>query len=184
MDQQSLHNAPSVSLRTATLGMLLCMFLLAGCAAATNVEHLPRQPLSLNASEVLDMQYWTISYTVAPQAGSYRVRATALRKDNFPGWAEYVSTGWFVAYLADAQGNLLAQDTRSLYAGYHIPSWYRKNVDLEFTLPRPAQTAGPLSITFGYSLTLTDSRWGGSLIGPTQPLTGDRDYITIRETAR
>ncbi|EGJ48986.1 hypothetical protein V6C53_12070 [Desulfocurvibacter africanus] len=169
-------------------GMLLTALLLlvSGCAGAMadSVAHLNRSQLSLNAPETLEMYYWNFSYAVEPLPDSYRVRATAFRKDNFPGWAEYVNRGWFSAYLADQAGNLLAQDTKSLYAGYFIPSWYEKGVDLEFTLPKPVGIPGPLTIAFGYNLTLTDARWGGSFIGSARSFDSDYDYFDTIETAR
>ncbi len=170
------------------LGFILAVSLLlaGGCAGrmADSVAHLNSSRLSLNAPETLDMLYWSFSYVVEPLPDSYRVRATAWRKDNFPGWAEYVNRGWFAAYLADQAGNLLAQDTRSLYAGYFIPSWYRKGVELEFSLPKPAGVPGPLTIAFGYNLTLTDARWGGSFFGSARSFDSDYDYFDTIETAR
>lgn len=184
MSQSGSRTRPPAPILGFTLAALL--LLAGGCAGsmADSVAHLNRSRLSLNAPETLDMHYWAFSYVVEPLPDSYRVRATAWRKDNFPGWAEYVQRGWFSAYLADQAGNLLAQDTKSLYAGYFIPSWYEKGVDLEFSLPKPAGVPGPLTISFGYNLTLTDARWGGSFFGSARSFDSDYDYFDTIETAR
>lgn len=168
---------------TAILAAIL--LLAAGCASrASSVAHLGRNQLSLNSPEKLDMRNFTFSYTVLPDTTGYIVRTTAWRKNTMPGWAEYVTTGWFAAYLSDQDGNLLAQDTESLYSGYMIPSWFEKGIELEFHLSRPPAAAGPVAVAFGYDLTLTDARFGGSVLGSTRSFDSDYDYYTVREAAR
>lgn len=168
----------------AVLGAFCAALLLAvGCATrASRVDHLPLERLSLNAPETIEMRHFVFQYTMLPVDGGYRVQATAWRKESMPGWAEYVTTGWFAAYLARPDGTLLARDQESLYRGYFIPSWYDEPIELDFFLPRPVQP-GPLSIAFGYDLTISDTR-GGSIFGAARPLSSENLYFTARETAR
>ena len=181
----SFMSIPRASLALAAILAAILTLAAGGCASrASSVAHLGRNQISLNSPESLDMRDFTFSYTVLPGDTSYTVRATAWRKNTMPGWAEYITTGWFEAYLADQDGNLLAQDTRSLYAGYMIPSWFAKGIELEFSLPRPPVAAGPVSITFGYDMTLTDARFGGSILGAGRSLSSDYDYYTTSQTAR
>lgn len=176
---------PALTVALAALLAATLILAAGGCASrASSVAHLDRNQISLNSPESLDMRDFTFSYTVLPDNAGYTVRATAWRKDTMPGWAEYVTTGWFAAYLADQYGNLLAQDTQGLYAGYMIPSWFDKGVELEFSLPRPPVAAGPMTITFGYDMTLTDARFGGSILGAGRTFDSDYDYYTTREAAR
>jgi len=133
---------------------LLAALLLAACSTLT-VRHLARAPWSVAPGQSLTMKYWRFTYDVAQLPGQYGITGRALPTVEVPDWVAFASELWFEAYLCDAEGQVLARDSRIFQAR---PLDRESGVEFEFILkPFPPQGRdAKLFVTFGYSMNAAD----------------------------
>jgi hypothetical protein len=153
------------------LALLPLLFFL-GCTHLS-VKHLSKKPWSLNTSQTLDMRFWTFEYKTFFIDNSYNIKGVAYpKKEVIPAWAEWIQDLWFSAYLSDINGHVVAKDLK-----VYLPSKldYLKGVQFEFQLqPEKLPSAGPLFVTFGYSMQLTPHQF---VKVTDRPLTGEETRV-------
>jgi hypothetical protein len=101
------------------------------------------------------MKYWSFAYDVVQMPGQFGITGRALPTAEVPDWATFASELWFEAYLCDAEGQVLARDSR-IYAARPLDR--SAGVEFEFILkPFPPQGRdAKLFVTFGYSMNAAD----------------------------
>lgn len=145
--------APSAGRRAAMLLLLAGLFAAAACSTLT-VRHLARAPWSVAPGQALEMKFWNFSFDVVQLPDQYGIKGHALPAAATPDWATWVQDLWFEAYLCDAEGRVVAKDTR-LYQSRPLDR--ERGVDFEFILKPfpPRKTGEGLFVTFGYSMQAT-----------------------------
>lgn len=139
----------------ARLAILALVLALAGCATM-NVRHLNRVPWTMGETGEVTLKFWSFAATTTPEAGGFRVSGTAYPKmENLPEWAEWIDELWFAAYVSDKNGNVLADEVRIYLPGPLAPE---AGTPFDFLLKPEKIEAGALFLTFGYRMTLADSR--------------------------
>jgi hypothetical protein len=136
------------------LAALVLAMLGAACSTLT-VRHLARAPWSVAPGQALAMKYWSFAYDVAQLPDRYGITGRATPTAEVPDWVAYASELWFEAYLCDADGRVLARDSRI----YQARSLDRTlGIPFEFILkPFPPQGKdAKLFVTFGYSMNAAD----------------------------
>lgn len=137
------------------LALALCAALLLAACSTLTVRHLARAPWSIGPGQSLEMKYWRFAYDVTQLPDQYGVRGRALPTAELPDWAVHARDLWFEAYLCDAQGQVLARDSRVYQSR---PLDRAAGVEFEFIL-RPFPPRGRdarLFVTFGYSMSAAD----------------------------
>ncbi len=157
---------------------VLFMLLAAGCTHLS-VGHLQKNPLHLNQAENLSMRYWDFQYVSTVENGRYAVTGIAYPKTNvMPGWGEWLHDFWLSVYLSDDRGMVLASDMK-VYPTQKVDP---EGVQFEFSMsPERMPAARDIFVTFGYRMSLTESRFRG----PTyeKPLTGEQSVFFASEGA-
>lgn len=139
----------------ARLAVLALVLVLAGCATM-NVRHLNRVPWTMGETEEVALKFWRFAATTTPEAGGFRVSGTAYpNRENLPEWAEWIDELWFAAYVCDKNGNVLADEVRVYLPGPLAPE---AGTPFDFLLKPEKIEGGALFLTFGYRMTLADSR--------------------------
>ncbi len=135
--------------------MLLCLTAVLATACATqSVGHLNRNPWLVNTPQTLEMEYWSFKYTSVPLTSRFGLSGTAYPiLDKVPASLDTLEELWLAAYLSDAQGRIVAKDLR-----VYLPRELKgdSGVDFEFILePEDVGRSGPLYVTFGYRMVLS-----------------------------
>lgn len=147
--------APKI-LALAALALLLAVFL-AGCAAPPmSVGHLKRDEWSLDQARTLQMKFLRFDYQVQPVGDVAGITGWAyLDVSKVPAWAKWVDSLQFTAYICQADGRVVASDTRTF-----LPREAKGDVGVPFEFSLRPEVWGdkPLFITFGYRLVLTEGR--------------------------
>ena len=160
----------------ATLCVLLPLLaaLLASCAQAPmNVRHLKRDPWSLEEPHSLQTNFMRFDYQVLPVGDTAGIKGWAyLDTQKLPVWAKWLDSMSFTAYLCDADGRVVAQDTRTF-----LPREAKadEGVGFEFSLRPSVWGTKPLFIAFGYRLVITEGR---DAQGGKGPFFASEDAIT------
>ena len=145
-----------------TVSVIVCLGLLAGLLAACShqsVRHLDRQPWVLNATRSLEMNYLRFSYRCnrTPDGLEISGRAFPLH-EAIPDWASWTQDIWLGAYLSDKEGRVLAKQINILSPQPYAPE---SGYSFQFLLrPQDMGGPGPVFITFGYRLVLSDRHPG------------------------
>jgi len=146
------------SLPTALCAVLLLVTaLLAACAhPPMTVGHLKRDPWSLEEPHSLQTNFMRFDYQVLPVGDAAGIKGWAyLDTKKLPGWAKWVESVGFTAYLCDPDGHVIAEDTRTFLPREASAD---EGIGFEFTLRPEAWGKRPLFIAFGYRLVLTEGR--------------------------
>ncbi len=136
---------------------LLCLLLLllfsSGCSYQS-VRHLNRQVWIPDSRQQLQMNYLNFDYKTSNAAGGLQVQGTARpRMETLPDWAAWSKDIWLGAYLCDQEGLVLAQDLQILPAqAIDMEQGYEFQFSLQ---PQNMGSPGPVFLTFGYRLVLT-----------------------------
>ncbi len=132
---------------------LLLSYLLIGCTNAT-VMHLKKNPWRINQPQVLKMNYMIFHYTVYQDVrGIYVIGRAYPRREKIPHWGKWAAEIWLGVYLSDRRGDIIARDIR-IYPPQEITS---NGFPFTFIIkPQSFGGPGPLYITFGYRLKITD----------------------------
>ncbi len=127
--------------------------LLIGCTSAT-VIHLKKNPWRINQSQTLKMNYVIFHYKVFQyDRGIYVIGRAYPRRRKIPSWGRWAAEIWLGVYLSDKRGNILAQEIH-IYPPQEITS---SGFPFTFIIkPKEFGGPGPLYITFGYRLKITD----------------------------
>lgn len=137
----------------------------AGCARqAMSAAHLKRDPWSLEEPRSLVTNFMRFDYQVMPVGDVAGIRGWAyLDVSRLPKWAKWADSLSFTAYICDADGRVLARDTRTF-----LPREARADVGVgfEFSLRPESWGDRPLFIAFGYRLVLTEGRGAQGGKGP------------------
>jgi hypothetical protein len=144
--------------------LLGALLLLGSGCASLSARHLERTPWSLEPSQRVEMRFWRFTYDILVLPDRYGVRGAAYPRE-VPEWAAWAQELWFEAYLCDADGRVLARDSRV----YQPRALDRdRGVEFEFVLkPFPGRDLSKLFLTFGYHMKLTDRRSGQDEPAPT-----------------
>jgi hypothetical protein len=137
------------------LALALCAALLLAACSTLTVRHLARAPWSVAPGQTLAMKYWRFSYDVTQLPDRYGIKGQALPTAEIPDWVAFARDLWFEAYLCDADGQVLARDSRVYQSR---PLDRSSGVQFEFILkPFPPQGKDArLFVTFGYSVNAAD----------------------------
>ena len=154
--------------------LLLLSLSLLGCTHLS-VKHLRKNPWTLNSNQTLEMSFWRFEYEGTFINNTYMIKGVAYpKKDVIPGWAEWIQDLWLSAYLSDINGYVVARDIK-VYQPCKLD--YNQGVKFEFVLqPEKLPSAGPLFVTFGYTMQLTSNQFDKSAIAK-RPLTGDKGNV-------
>lgn len=161
------------------LTLALCAAALAsttflGCAQPPmSVGHLKRDAWSLEEPRSLTTNFMRFDYQVLPVGDVAGIKGWAyLDTQKLPAWAKWVDSLRFTAYLCDAEGHVMAQDSRTF-----LPREARadEGIGFEFSLRPEYWGKRPLFITFGYRLVLTEGR---DAQGGKGPFFANEDAIT------
>jgi hypothetical protein len=135
--------------------LLVLLPVLAGCSRMS-VGHMQMNPWVMGQQQEVALKYWRFEYRTEPRTNGvdgYLVTGRAYpAKDALPGWADWIDDLWLGAYVADADGEVLARDRRTYLPG---PLALEKGLPFSFEMD-PADGERPLRITFGYRMTLAD----------------------------
>ncbi len=146
---------------------LLCLFtglllLLSGCSYQS-VCHLHKQRWSLDKNKTLEMKYLRFNYSCKQLASSLRVSGTAFpKKGVIPEWANWTKEIWLGVYLSDQNAKVIAKEIHVL-----PPNKFEPEQGFPFQMalkPHNMGSPGPLFITFGYRLVLTDQKQSDSAL--------------------
>lgn len=140
---------------TALLIAVCCLLTaLSGCATVS-VRHLERTPWQTDSPESLQMKFFRFDYTAVPVDDGFGVRGVArLDMDRIPQWAGWMDEVWFEAYMSDRDGEVVARDLRVM-----VPRPLGQGtLPFEFILRPESVHEGPLYLSFGYRLVLSESR--------------------------
>lgn len=149
------YPAPIMRPTRRIIACLLLACLAAACAQHQSVRHLERHPWAVNQPDSLSLKFWRFTYAVKPANGGFSVEGLAYPlMDGLPVWATYASELWLAAYVCDAQGHVVTDDVRVIASQ---PIAAGQGIPFQFSLTPRALSAGKLSITFGYRMTLTDA---------------------------
>ena len=159
-------------LRPITIIFLSLLFI--GCTHLS-VKHLRKNPWSLNTNQTLDMSFWRFEYEGTFINNTYNIRGVAYpKKEVIPAWAEWIQDLWLSAYLSDINGHVVARDIK-VYLPRKLD--YDKGVEFEFVLqPEKLPSAGPLFVTFGYTMQLTSHQFDKPPLID-RPLTGNKSNV-------
>lgn len=131
--------------------------LLVACAGLS-AGHLPRNPVRDEAPQRLEMRYVAFQYQARQDSGVLRVEGEAYPDvTRLPDWASWYGEIFVAVYLVDSEGRVLASHEEVLPAR-QLDREAGFPVAAEFELGTAAQQ--PLSLTFGYRLSLTDGQPG------------------------
>lgn len=137
-------------------GFLLVLFLISGCSYQS-VRHLQRQRWSLNTTKTLEMKYLKFKYNCKQLDSHLRVAGTAFpKKEVIPEWASWTKEIWLGVYISDQNAKVIAKEIHVL-----APNKFKPNQGFNFQMalePHNMGSPGPLFITFGYRLVLTDHK--------------------------
>lgn len=137
-----------------------------------SVGHLRRDAWSLEEARSLQMNFMRFDYHVQPVDDVAGIKGWAyLDTAKVPDWAKWVDSLRFTAYICEADGRVVAQDSRTF-----LPREARGDVGVAFEFAlRPEQWGDkPLFITFGYRLVLTEARGAKA----SDPFFASEDAIT------
>lgn len=163
--------------RLAAILALAALPLLWACShAPMSVGHMKRAPWSLEEPRSLVTNFMRFDYQIQPVGDVAGIKGWAwLDTARLPEWAKWVDSLVFTAYLCEADGAVVAQDTRTF-----LPREARSDegIGFEFLL-RPEQWGvRPLFVAFGYRLTLTEGRGAQGAPGGGAPFFASEDAIT------
>lgn len=137
------------------LAVLLAMAL-GGCGHQS-VRHLSRNPWTFDTDQVLNTKFWRFEYEIVPMYDRFGVRGRAfINKKALPENYRWMEDMWFSAYLSDKKGKVLAHDIRVFLPRALDPG---QGIDFEFVLKPTSVESGPLFISFGYRMVLTEGRF-------------------------
>jgi hypothetical protein len=121
-----------------------------------SVGHMRRDTWSLEEARSLQLGFVRFDYQIQPVGDVAGIKGWAyLDTSKTPAWAKWVDSLRFTAYICEADGRVVAQDSRTF-----LPREARPDVGIgfEFSL-RPEQWGNkPLFVTFGYRVVLTEGR--------------------------
>jgi len=142
-------NTKKILIWIACVGISLAL----GCTSPS-VFHLKKNPWVINRPQSLTMSYMRFTYTVYQDSGGIYVIGRAYpRKNKIPPWGRWADEIWLGVYLCDARGSILAKDIR-IFPPQEITS---NGFPFTFIIrPQRFGGPGPLYITFGYRLKITD----------------------------
>jgi hypothetical protein len=157
--------------------VLLALPLLWACAQPPmSVGHMKRSPWSLEEPRSLVANFMRFDYQVQPVGDVAGIKGWAwLDTDRLPKWATWIDSLVFSAYICEADGTVVAHDTRTFLPREAKPN---EGIGFEFLL-RPEQWGNrPLFVAFGYRLTLTEGRGAQGGPGGAGPFFVREDAIT------
>ena len=138
---------------------LIALVLLAALTSAcshTSVRHLARNPFQLDEPRQLSLKFWRFEYDAKALPDNFEVDGLAfLLRKNIPEWADSVEELWLEAYVADAQGRVLARDLLLFDPADLAGLTRNKGLPFSFRLKPDKLVGGPLFIAFGYRMTLS-----------------------------
>ncbi|WP_319530694.1 hypothetical protein [uncultured Cohaesibacter sp.] len=139
------------------LACLLALVLLAAGCSYMSVRHLKRVPFTVDGEQTLTMKFWRFSYRSMPLTAKYGVVGVAFPVAKaLPEWATTIDELWLAAYLCDEHGRVIARD-KSLIIRLSRLLDPRQGVPFEFILePEDLPGPGPLFVTFGYRVVVSD----------------------------
>ena len=139
---------------------LAAMLLLTSGCGSMSVGHYDRNLWLEDTPQMLSMRFWNFSYECHSVKEGLGIRATATPKnDSLPEWAHWYDQLQFTAYISDTAGTVLANATTELLPRPTGRANTEANgIPLEFLLT-PPDYDGPLFITFGYTMRLSEERW-------------------------
>jgi len=154
--------------------LLLVLLVLSACAQhPQSVGHLRRDAWSLEEPRSLTMNFLRFDYQIVPVGNVAGVKGWAyLDTSKVPADYKWVDSLSFTAYLCEADGRVVAQDTRTF-----LPREARadEGVAFEFSLLPEQWGTKPLFVTFGYRVVLTPGRADTS---GRQPFFASEDAMT------
>ncbi len=135
-------------LMLALVGMLLC-----GCTGRT-VQHLPSNLWHGETAQAIAMRYLSFQYHVEPVGRDLHIVAEAYPEAlALPDWALWYGEIYLSIYLADEEGNVLAQHEERLEPR---PLRREAALPLEARFELGTNRDRPLYVSFGYRVMLTD----------------------------
>lgn len=158
----------------APLLVLLTVLTLAACAhAPQNVGHLRRDAWSLEEPRSLILNFVRFDYQIQPVGDVAGIKGWAyLDTTKVPDWAKWIEALSLTAYICEADGRVLAQDSRTFLPR---PAKQDEGVPFEFSLRPEEWGTKPLFVTFGYRIVLTEN---GEAKGDKPPFFASEDSIT------
>lgn len=159
--------------------LILFLVSVTGCSHLS-VRHLEKNPLLLDQTEHLSMRYWNFEYVNTVENGDYIISGVALPKTEvMPGGTLWLHDFWISAYLSDKNGKVLAKDLLVFPVQELDPV---EGVKFQFNVsPDVLPMTRDTFITFGYRMSLTESRFHRPL--REKPLTGDISVFFASEGA-
>lgn len=163
MSTETPHTAPLRAV--AALALAALVLLVAGCAKPSmSAAHLKRDAWSLEEPRSLMTNFMRFDYQVVPVGDVAGIKGWAyLDMSRLPQWVAWADSLSFTAYICDADGRVLAQDSRTF-----LPREARadQGIGFEFSLRPETWGQRPLFIAFGYRLVLTEGRGAEGGKGP------------------
>ena len=130
---------------------LVACTLLGGCSSL-NVKHLSPKPWQPDTPNRLALKFWTVDYSCVRDGNRFVITGTARPKtERFPAWSTWMSELVITAYLSDASGRVLTQETFRQAPGPFPPPG--TDIPLKFTMTTAKPVETP-AITFGYRMIL------------------------------
>lgn len=134
--------------------VLMGMLLSVGCTKGQTVQHLPTNLWHDASSQAISMRYLSFQYRVEPVGRDVRIIAEAYPEAlALPDWASWYGETYLHIYIADEDGNVLAQQMQKLEPR---PLHREASLPLDATFDLGTNRDRPLYVSFGYQLTLMD----------------------------
>ncbi len=135
------------------LGIYIFIFITSSCTTL-RVNHLRKNPWVIDKPQVLEMNYLEFHYTIYHMNESVYVigKAYPIFK-KLPPWGIWIDEIWLGVYLSDSHGKVLAQDINILPPQKISKSGFPFNFVIK---PTRFGSPGPIYITFGYRLKITN----------------------------
>jgi len=162
--------------RSVVLALAALPLLWACAQAPMSVGHMKRAPWSLEEPRSLVADFMRFDYQIQPVGDVAGVKGWAwLDTSRLPQWARWIDSLVFTAYLCEADGTVVAHDTRTF-----LPREARadEGIGFEFLLRPERWGDRPLFVAFGYRLRLTEGRGAQGGPGGAGPFFVSEDAIT------